>query len=94
MNFDCSAYKQRICFNLGMGEFNINSEISQDNQRNCVVCDSILGKICRIGYAHCIIAYQITLPDGTIRDVADRIKTYTESRFKTIPNMIKISKYA
>ena len=53
MNPDCVAYKQRICLNLGFGEFDLLSELSSDNQRECVCCFAALSNISKIGFCHC-----------------------------------------
>ena len=56
MNCDCAAYKQRISINLGLGEFNLSSEVSLDNLRNCPACESALGRVSKVGYAHCCVS--------------------------------------
>ena len=56
MNPDCVAYKQRICLNLGFGEFDLQFELSHDNQRECVCCFSTLSNINKIGFCHCQVS--------------------------------------
>lgn len=92
MNLSCEAYKQRICVNLGIGEFDINAEISSDNQRNCESCDSVLGKVCKVGFAHCIVSYTVNV-SGNNREVLQKIKTYSEDNCKIWPNVVKVSKF-
>ena len=53
MNPDCVAYKQRICLNLGMGEFDMQFELSSENLRECICCNAQLAKVSKIGFCHC-----------------------------------------
>lgn len=93
MNEGCEAYKQRICINLGVGEFDINAELSGDNERKCECCDSLLGKVCKVGFAHCIVRYEVVLADGTCREIRDVVKNYIENNSKNWPSVVKVDKF-
>lgn len=93
MNSNCVAYKQRISISLGFGEFNLQCELSSDNQRHCPACDSPLGKVSKLGYAHCKIAYNVVLPDGTTGKVFDKIVNYSEVDIKNLPNIVIVSEF-
>jgi len=54
MNPDCAAYKQRICLNLGVGEFDMAGELSVENERECLNCGDVLSRISKIGFCHCV----------------------------------------
>lgn len=56
MNPNCAAYKQRICLNLGLGEFDLAGELSVENERECLNCGVVLGRISKIGFCHCIVS--------------------------------------
>jgi hypothetical protein len=62
MNPDCMAYKQRICLNLGLGQFEMQTELCDENERECVCCSSKLSRISRIGFCHC---------QATIEDISE-----------------------
>ena len=94
MNCNCTAYKQRISINLGIGEFNLNSEASLDNLRNCPVCEAALGRVSKVGYAHCCVSYTITVADGSARQVSDKIVNYVECDSKTLPTTVTVVKFA
>jgi hypothetical protein len=93
MNMSCQAYKQRICINLGLGEFNIESEISPDNVRTCEVCESTLGNVCKISFVHCLVSYEMKCEDDNVRDVAIKVKNCLEDNCKTWQNIVKVSKF-
>jgi len=93
MNLDCKAYKQRICINLGLGEFNINSEVSQDCCRECMLCGSCLGSVCKVSFVHCVVSYTVTNEDRGSRDVLVRVKNSLEDACKNWQCNVKISKF-
>ena len=78
MNIGCVAYRQRICINLGLGEFDVKSEISQENDRYCVCCQELLGKVSKIGFCHCKYSYTEILTHGDTREVCKNTKDYVE----------------
>jgi hypothetical protein len=94
MNSGCEAYKQRICINLGMGEFDVNSEISQDNQRFCECCDMPLGSVCKVGFAHCVASYFVELSDGKMKEVVERVRGYCENNLKNWSSVVRVTAYA
>lgn len=93
MNIDCQAYKQRICVNLGLGEFNINSEVSQDCCRECVSCGSYLGSVCKVSFVHCIVSYSAKSDERGPRDVVVRVKNSLEDTCKNWTSNVKITKF-
>ena len=93
MNFDCTAYKQRICINLGFGEFFLDSEISSDNQRDCSLCSSMLGKVNKVGYAHCIVSYNSSSVEDTVKLVQRAVKGYYEENIQVLPSSVRVSKF-
>lgn len=93
MNIDCKAYKQRICVNLGLGEFNINSEVTQDCCRECVSCGGCLGSVCKVSFVHCIVSYSVRVDERGTRDVVVRVKNSLEDSCKNWQSNVKISKF-
>ena len=93
MNLTCQAYKQRICVNLGLGEFNIDSETSPDNTRECEVCGEGLGNICKITFVHCQVSYSMKCEDDNIRDISIKVKNCLEDNCKTWQNIVKVSQF-
>ncbi|OMJ79647.1 hypothetical protein SteCoe_20265 [Stentor coeruleus] len=93
LNINCSAFKQRIIINIGLGEFDINAEISQDNEKQCGCCGAVLGKVCKVGYAHCVVSYTAILSDGNSKEVINKIKMYSEENMNSLPGYVNIVKY-
>lgn len=73
MNSECCAYRQRICINLGLGEFDVNSEISEEIGRFCVCCNSLLGKVTKFGFCHCAFKYLESGTGGKTKDYVEGV---------------------
>jgi hypothetical protein len=93
MNCGCMAYRQRICINLGLGEFDLQGIVSCDNERNCPFCNNALGNIGRIGYAHCIVTYETQNSAGCCRNIIEKTSGYAEYKPRNSPSHITVSKY-
>ena len=78
INVSCMAYRQRICINLGTGEFDIMNEISQDIERYCVCCTGLLGKTVKYGFCHCAFKYLEENSEGDSREVCGKTKDFVE----------------
>ena len=78
MNISCMAYRQRICINLGLGEFDIMNEISQEIERVCVCCEGVLGKTMKYGFCHCAFKYWEESSEGEKREVCGKTKDFVE----------------
>lgn len=74
MNSSCAAYKQRICLNLGLGEFDLTAELGSEHERECLNCGSVLGKISKIGFCHCIA----TVWESETEEKRIEVKDYIE----------------
>lgn len=81
MNIECVANKQRICINLGIGEFDLYLETSEENERECVCCREKLGKVSRIGVCHCQYRYNHAIEDGSLNEESGKTIDYIEIPF-------------
>ena len=91
MNERCTAFKQRICINLGFGDFDIFSEISNEIERFCVCCGLLLGKVVRIGFCHCEYIYKECQSNELVETKCGRVKGYEEGQIPNGKNQVSIS---
>lgn len=89
MNAECVAYKQRVCINLGIAEFDLYLETDEENERKCICCMENIGKISRVGVCHCQFSYNITMEDGYFKEESGKTMYYLEIPF-TRDNKIKV----